>query len=132
VLGLPDDGRSSYDAFAEKHFLTRQGMEWFAEQYLNDPGDARNPYLVPLRAETLNGLPPALVLTAEYDPLRDEGEEYARRLEVDGTPCAFRRYDGMIHAFFVLPDQFDDAFRAHDEVAGALREAFASALPAPV
>ncbi|HEX4517988.1 MAG TPA: alpha/beta hydrolase [Gaiellaceae bacterium] len=126
VLGMPDDGRPSYDAFAEGLFLTRHGMEWFAEQYLGGPVDARNPYLVPLRAEDLAGLPPALILTAEYDPLRDEGEEYARRLEADGTPCTLSRYAGMIHAFFVLPDQFDDAVRAHEQVAGALREAFAA------
>jgi acetyl esterase len=126
VVGLPSDGRDSYETYAHGHFLTRTGMDWFAEQYISQPQDAENSHLSPLRADDLSGLPPALVIAAECDPLYDEGVEYARRLSEAGVDCVHRCYEGQIHAFFVLTDQISAAFTAHDEAAAALKRAFAS------
>jgi acetyl esterase len=87
---------------AEGYFLTREDLEWFATHYLGEASDLTDPRLSPLHAQNLAGLPPAVVVTAEYDPLRDEGEAYARALERAGVPVTLRRYDGLIHGFFDL------------------------------
>jgi len=115
----------SYRAFAEGYWLTREGMRWFWEQYL-PAGDWFRPEASPLRAPDLRGVAPALVITAEYDVLRDEGEAYARRLEEAGVPVTLSRYDGMIHGFFRLPGVIGRARDALDEAAAALRAALAA------
>jgi acetyl esterase len=78
-----------------------------------------------MRASDLSSLPQALVITAEFDPLRDEGEEYTRRLTQAGVPTACTRYDGMVHGFFGMPDLMDKGRQAIAEASAALREAFA-------
>jgi acetyl esterase len=100
-------------------------MEWFWGHYLPE-GDRFSPDASPLRADDVGGTAPALVITAEFDPLRDEGEAYARRLEEAGVPVTLTRYDGMIHGFFRMPGAMDQAKEALAEAAGALREAFAA------
>jgi len=105
------------------YILSRDDMEWFWSHYLADRTDAANPYACPDRAETLQGLPPALVITAEFDPLRDEGEAYAVRLREDGVPAVLRRYDGVTHGFFGMPALLDLAQQAIGEAASALRVA---------
>lgn len=114
---------STYREFADGYFLTRDSMDWFWVHYLPD-GDRFQPDASPLRAEDLAGTAPALVITAEFDPLRDEGEAYARRLEEAGVPVTLSRYEGMIHGFFRMPGAIDKANDALAEAAGAIRGAF--------
>jgi acetyl esterase len=97
-----DFQRPSYQENAEGYLLTRQAMEWFWRQYLNDDAEGADPLASPLRAPDLRGLPPATVITAEYDPLRDEGEVYAERLAQAGVPTTCVRYLGQIHGFISL------------------------------
>ena len=111
----------SYRENAEGYMLTRGDMEWFWRCYLPDEQSGGQPYASPLRAADLSGLPPALVITAEYDPLRDEGEAYAARLREAGVPVVLSRYEGMIHGFVRHTAQFDRARTAVDEIAAALQ-----------
>ncbi|MDN5392222.1 alpha/beta hydrolase fold domain-containing protein [Pseudomonas sp. FSL R10-0056] len=94
----------SYKQFAEGHFLTRNMMKWFWDNYTTDPKQRADLYASPLRAsvDQLKGLPPALVQTASADVLRDEGEAYARKLDQAGVPVTAVRYNGMIHDFGLL------------------------------
>ena len=115
----------SYLENADGYLLTRDTMRWFWQCYLGREEDGGDPYASPLRAEELRGLPPALVITAEHDPLRDEGEAYAARLRAAGVPVTLTRYDGMIHAFFRRTELFDKAKVAMQQVADALKRAFA-------
>ncbi len=119
-------GTPSYAENAEGYGLTRAGMEWFWDHYLASPEDARNPHAAPLRAPDLHGLPPALVITAEYDPLRDEAELYAARLREAGVPAELVRYAGMNHGFFFWPGIVDVASTALDAASAWLRRAFAT------
>jgi len=82
--------------------FNRFSVEWYWKHYLTEEKDGLNPLASPLRAQSLAGLPDATVITAEYDPLRDQGEEYARRLREDGAAVELRRYDGMAHGFFAM------------------------------
>lgn len=87
-------------------------VAWYWGHYLADPGDGADPLASPLLAPDLSGLPPALVITAEYDPLRDEGEAYAERLRRAGVPTEATRYDGMVHGFFAMSGLFEGGRRA--------------------
>jgi acetyl esterase len=116
----------SYRQNAEGYLLTRDGMQWYWQHYLQHSKDAVNPYAVPLAATDFTGLPPALVITAELDPLRDEGEAYARRLQAAGVPTRYSMYDGMIHGFFGMPALLDKGKQAIAEASSALRQAFAA------
>jgi acetyl esterase len=120
-----DFGTDSYRDNAEGYFLTRSMMEWFWRQYLADPAHAEEPYASPLRAEDLDGLPPGLCITAEFDPLRDEGEAYAERARSAGVELATSRYDGMFHGFFAMDAMLDGAKRAVAEACAALRAGLA-------
>ena len=94
----------SYQQFATGYFLTVEGMKWFWDQYTTDPAQRAEITASPLRAslDELAGLPPALVVTAEADVLRDEGEAYANRLRRAGVPVTAVRYQGVIHDFVML------------------------------
>ena len=101
---------ASYVKNGEGFGLTRAAMRWFWDHYLQSDADGAHPYASPLRAKDLRGLPPAFVQTAEYDPLRDEGEAYARRLVEAGVKVTLKRYDSMIH-MFLGPDSIPDLGR---------------------
>ena len=121
VTDLSSFETASYREFAEDHRLSRSLMEWFRDHYLASPADGWHPYASPLLAQDLRGLPPALVITAECDPLRDEGEAYAKRLEGAGVAVTGTRYAGMIHPFFSLCGAIPRALDAIQEVADAVR-----------
>ncbi len=104
VLIYPVTDSSTYETGShrecrEGYFLTRASMDWFSGHYLASADQKRHPEVSPLLASNLSGLPPALVITAEFDPLRDEGEAYALRLRQAGVPVTVTRYPGMIHGF---------------------------------
>jgi acetyl esterase len=121
-----DFDTASYRQNAEGYSLTLDGMRWYWEQYLQGPDDTSNPYAAPMAARDLKGLPPALVITAEYDPLCDEGEAYAKRLQAAGVATSCQRYDGMIHGFFGMPAVLDKGRQAIADACAALRQAFAT------
>ncbi|PHV09919.1 alpha/beta hydrolase [Chitinimonas sp. BJB300] len=95
---------ASYNQFAEGHFLTKPMMKWFWDAYTTNPDERRQIYASPLQATTaqLQGLPLALIQTAEFDVLRDEGEIYGRKLDAAGVDVTVTRYNGMIHDFGLL------------------------------
>lgn len=113
----------SYTENAEGYFLTRTHMEWYWDQYLGEEGDGSHGYASPLQAEDLSGLPPATVVTAELDPLRDEGEAYAAALAAAGVPADVLRADGMFHGFFGLDEFLPEAAPPVDWTFARLREA---------
>ena len=116
----------SYRENATGYVLTREGMRWFWNHYLAREAQGREPYASPLRASSLAGLPPALIITAEYDPLCDEGEAYAARLRDAGVPVTLTRYPGMFHGFVRLTNVLDKARTALDEIASSVQKAFAA------
>ncbi|MBF6175336.1 alpha/beta hydrolase [Nocardia blacklockiae] len=111
----------SYRRFATGYFLTREGMQWFWDQYTTDEADRAQITASPLRATTeqLSGLPPALVVTAEADVLRDEGEAFAGKLRAAGVPVVQTRYGGIIHDF-VMVNSMHDTHAAKAAVAQAV------------
>lgn len=115
----------SYLENADGYLLTREAMAWYWDRYAPDPAARADPDASPLRAPSLAGLPPALVITAGFDPLRDEAEAYARRLRDAGVAVRLTRYPGMIHGFLRRHAFFDQGRAALSEVADALRSALA-------
>ncbi|PGV52311.1 esterase [Bacillus sp. AFS037270] len=114
----------SYTENADGYLLTKDSMIWFWNHYLRNEEDGKNPYASPLQANDLSGLPPALVLTGEFDPLRDEGEAYAERLREAGVQVEETRYDGMIHGYFWMPGALEQGKKAIEQAASALKQAF--------
>ena len=113
----------SYRDFAEGYLLTREGMRWFIAHYLTAEAEAVDWRASPLRAQSLAGLPPALIVTAGFDPLRDEGEAYAERLREAGVRVDSVCYGGMIHGFVPMGRLLDTAGRAISLIAGSLSQA---------
>jgi acetyl esterase len=104
--------------------FNRTSVAWYWGHYLAETSDGLDPLASPLRAEKLDGLPPALVITAEFDPLRDQGEEYAHRLAASGVPVESARYDGMVHGFFAMAGTLDGGRAAIAQAAQWLRSTF--------
>ena len=116
-------GYPSYRENGKDYLLTAATMAWFWSNYV-DGHDRRNPLVSPIHAPDLSRLPPTFVVTAELDPLRDEGESYGLLLRRAGVDARVRRYDGQVHNFFVMPGVFDAGRRAITEAAAALKAAF--------
>ena len=119
---LPDN--SSYRECGADYYLTRGFMAWFFSHYLPREQDRRDWRALPSLAPSLAGLPPALVLTAECDPLREEGEAYARRLAAEGVPVTLRRFDGTLHQFFVMSEALPQGKEAMQLAAAHLKQQF--------
>jgi acetyl esterase len=113
----------SYRDFADGYLLTREGMRWFVAHYLNAAEQAADWRASPMRAPSLAGLPPALIVTAGFDPLRDEGEAYAQRLGDADVRVDSVRYGGMIHGFVPMGRLIDTGNRAVSHIAASLRQA---------
>jgi acetyl esterase len=112
---------ASYEEHGTGTNLTEETMRWFWAQFVPDGTSVDDPEVSPLRAKELFGVAPALILTAECDPLCDEAEVYAERLLEAGVPVAMSRYDGLVHGFLRMPAVLDRAQDGIDEVAGAVR-----------
>jgi acetyl esterase len=110
----------SYLKLGVGYSLTRDSMIWFWHHYLPSGVSPDNPYLCPLRAPSLEGVPPAFVITAEYDPLLDEGERYVERLKDAGVQVVLKRYDGMMHGFCHHYKRFIQARQLVNDIADAL------------
>jgi len=108
---------------ASGYTLERSGMEYFWNHYTHSPADANDPLCAPLAADSLAGLPPALILCAEFDPLLDDGREYAARLEAAGVDVRFSLYNGMTHGFLWMGGVVDRSREAIEEIAAAARRA---------
>lgn len=120
AVGLDSSRFDSYKENGEGYFLTQASMDYFGQHYQPDLKDMR---AAPLNANDVSGLPPATVIVAGYDPLRDEGKAYAHKLIAAGVPTVLNVYDGMIHGFFSMSGVFDAAKQAVNQVAGAVRDA---------
>jgi acetyl esterase len=118
-----DFNTASYRENAVGYGLTRDAMIWFWEHYLPNPESGAQPYASPLRAQ-LSGLPPAFVITAEYDPLRDEGAAYANKLQEAGVETLYKCYPGVTHMFFTNAHILDTGREAVRDAAQFLNRAF--------
>ncbi|MGQ0840041.1 alpha/beta hydrolase [Actinokineospora sp.] len=107
----------------DRYLFNSRSVAWYWDNYLACPEDGANPLASPLRAGSHSGLPPALVITAEYDPLRDEGEQYARKLVEAGVPVTVTQYEGMVHGFFAMTRTLAAGKRAMTQAADLLRAA---------
>jgi acetyl esterase len=107
-----------------EYVLTPGDMAWFMGHYLRNDADRRDPLASPSFAASFKGLPPALIITAEFDPLRDEGEDYGRKLREAGVPVQVSRYEGMVHGFVSMSDVLDKGKQGVAEAAAALKKAF--------
>jgi len=121
-----DFGRSSYDEHGSGYLLGRDDMAWFWNHYVPDAAQRDDPRASPLRARDLSRLPPALFVIAEYDPLRDEGLEYARALARAGVAVDVEHYDDVIHGFFGLATYAERGDQAVARVGEAVRAALAA------
>jgi acetyl esterase len=108
-----------------EYILTPADIRWFMGHYLRSDDDRRNPLASPTFTTNFNGLPPALIITAEFDPLRDEAEDYGQKLRDAGVPVQVSRYEGMVHGFISMNDMLDKGKDGIAEAAAALKKAFA-------
>lgn len=117
-----DMSRRSYQENGEGYLLETQSMVWFWDNYCPDPEQRKQPFASPLRAENLGNLPPALVVTAEFDPLRDEGMAYAEALDAAGTEATAICYDGLVHDFFATAVMFECSRVGFNATVAALKQ----------
>ena len=124
IYPMTDQSREypSYQRNAKGYMLTTAALHWFMDNYIPDHGDRKDPKASPMLRENLAGLPPALVISAEFDPLVDENEAYAKRLKAAGVSCDYVCFAGMIHPFFTLGGIVEDSAKAERLVGSALRK----------
>jgi acetyl esterase len=117
-----DLDRTSYHEYDGAEFIVnRRDMAWYWDHYAPEPADRMNPYASPLRAPDMAGLPPLYLVTAEHDPLRDEGFAYADRMRAARVPVEHRHYGSQIHGFFSFVNLLDDADKAISEAGATIR-----------
>ena len=123
IYPMTDQSRAypSYERNAQGYMLTTAALHWFMDNYIPDHADRKDPMASPMLRPSLEGLPPALVISAEFDPLVDENEAYARRLTEAGVRCDYVCFPGMIHPFFTLGGVVEDSARAEALLAQAMR-----------
>jgi acetyl esterase/lipase len=124
-----DFTRPSYVENADGYVLTKALMDWFWDHYC-DPADRTDPRVAPLRAADLSGLPPACIVTCEFDPLRDEGNAYAEALQAAGVPVTHVQARGHTHTSLTMVDVVISAVPLREQMAGALRQFFGASIPA--
>ena len=129
TLGYGSAPGRSYEKYAEGYGLTAATMSWFAETYLPDPADRAGPDVSPLLAADLSGLPPAVIATAEYDPLSSEGARYAERLRAAGVPVTYLDGKGLVHGFLYYPRVARACATAREAFADAIRSAVTQGAP---
>jgi acetyl esterase len=117
----------SYINNAEGYFLTRELMQWFWNHYLENTEQGALSYASPIRSESLSGLPSATVITAEYDPLLDEGKNYSDKLCAHGVSTTYRLYKGMFHGFVSFINMLEQADQSIDFIASQLQQSFSEA-----
>ena len=117
------DTSASRLTFAEGFLLSKENMDWYEEQFLGSHSDRADPSVSPIHAPSLAGTPPALIVTAGFDPLRDEGEAYARKLRQDGVRTILRRHAGYVHGFTHMLIGGPGPREALAEIGGVLRAA---------
>ena len=122
-LDSSNQDRESYRMNGKGYYLTKSNIEQVIPLYVNKAAEVLDPYVSPLLVDDVRGLPPGLVITAEFDPLLSEGEAYAARLSESGIPCSMHRYNGMIHGFVSLTGLLPQAGQAIGEMATAISEA---------
>ena len=124
IYPMTDQSRdyASYERNASGYMLTTAALRWFMDNYIPDSEDRKNTMASPMLRPSLEGLPPALVISAEFDPLVDENEAYANRLKQAGVPCDYVCFAGMIHPFFTLGGVVAESARAEALIAAALRK----------
>ncbi|HXB52968.1 MAG TPA: alpha/beta hydrolase [Rhizomicrobium sp.] len=123
IYPMTDQSRAypSYERNAQGYMLTTAALHWFMDNYIPDHEDRKDPMASPMLRPSLEGLPPALVISAEFDPLVDENAAYARRLKEAGVRCDYVCFPGMIHPFFTLGGVVEDSARAEALLAQAMR-----------
>ena len=124
IYPMTDQSRDypSYQRNAKGYMLTTAALYWFMDNYIPDAQDRKDPMASPMLRPSLEGLPPALIISAEFDPLVDENEAYAKRLIEGGVACDYVCFPGMIHPFFTLGGLVEDSAKAEDLVAAALKK----------
>jgi len=123
VTDLADMATDSYRDNAEGYLLTAASMRWFRDHYVPDEDRRREPYVSPVYAEDLSGLPPAFIATMEFDPLRDDGEKYGELLRQADVPVTVQRYDGQVHGLFWLGGMCDRYSALMDDLAREVKAA---------